>query len=96
MLHIAGVLLVLKKLGLLILLRKAGQIYRLTAADGRYTIGHSVSLGAVLIAAIGYATLYVVLRRANRSRDGMSVEERVRAMDAGMDGDRHPDFRYVL
>ncbi|KAI1774976.1 major facilitator superfamily transporter [Hypoxylon cercidicola] len=74
----------------------AGQIYRLTAADGRYTIGHSVSIGAVLTAAIGYATLYVVLRQINRNRDGMSVEERARAIDAGMDGDRHPDFRYVL
>jgi MFS family permease len=74
----------------------AGQIYRIKASDGRYVIGHAVSLTAISIAAIGYATMYTLLRRLNRKREAMSIEERIREIDAGKMGDRHPDFRYTL
>ncbi|KAI1333497.1 major facilitator superfamily transporter [Xylariaceae sp. FL0016] len=73
----------------------AGQIYRITASDGRYTIGHAVSITAITIAAIGYFAMWTTLRRINEKRDAMSVDERARLIDAGMKGDRHPDFRYI-
>jgi hypothetical protein len=74
----------------------AGQIYRISDTDGRYVIGHAVSISTITIAACGYALMYVLLRHLNRKRDVMSIEERVREIDAGKMGDRHPDFRYTL
>jgi MFS family permease len=74
----------------------AGQIYRISDTDGRYVIGHAVSISTITIAACGYALMYVLLRHLNRKRDAMSIEERVREIDAGKMGDRHPDFRYTL
>ncbi|KAJ4303735.1 hypothetical protein N0V90_002636 [Kalmusia sp. IMI 367209] len=74
----------------------AGQIYRLKDNDGRYVIGHAVSLSTMTVAAVGYATMYLLLRRLNKKREGMSIEERIREIDAGKMGDRHPDFRYTL
>jgi len=74
----------------------AGQIYRITDGDGRYVIGHAVSITAIAIAACGYALMYVWLQRINRKRDGMSIEARARQIDSGKLGDRHPDFRYTL
>lgn len=74
----------------------AGQIYRITASDGRYTIGHAVSLGAIIIASIGYSTMWTTLNRINHKREAMSIDERVREIDQGKKGDRHPDFRYTL
>jgi hypothetical protein len=74
----------------------AGQIYRLKDSDGRYVIGHSVSLAAITLAACGYATMFFLLRRLNRQREEMSIEERVREIESGKMGDRHPDFRYTL
>ncbi|KAF1956840.1 major facilitator superfamily transporter [Byssothecium circinans] len=74
----------------------AGQIYRITDTKGRYVIGHSVSLAAIATAAVGYTTYYLLLRRLNRKRDGMSIEERVREIESGKMSDRHPDFRYTL
>lgn len=74
----------------------AGQIYRITASDGRYTIGHAISLCTITLAACGYFTMHILLRKINERRDNMSVEERVRDIDAGRKGDQHPDFRYIL
>ncbi|ETS82371.1 hypothetical protein PFICI_04247 [Pestalotiopsis fici W106-1] len=74
----------------------AGQIYRLTEADGRYTIGHAISLATVVLAAIGYFVMWAALKRANDKRDNMNAEDRAMQIEAGKSGDRHPDFRYVL
>lgn len=74
----------------------AGQIYRISNSDGRYVIGHAVSICAITVAACGYGIMYIVLRRINRKRERMTIEERVREIDSGKLGDRHPDFRYTL
>jgi MFS family permease len=74
----------------------AGQIYRITNHDGRYVIGHAVSISTITTAACGYALMYVLLQRLNKKRDSMSIEQRIREMDADKLGDRHPDFRYTL
>ncbi|KAJ4375757.1 hypothetical protein N0V83_001033 [Neocucurbitaria cava] len=74
----------------------AGQIYRITNSDGRYVIGHAVSISTITTAACGYALMYLLLRRINRKREAMSIEERIREIDAGKMGDRHPDFKYTL
>lgn len=74
----------------------AGQIYRITASDGRYTIGHAVSLGTITVASVGYFTMWTILNRINHKREAMSMDERVREIDQGKKGDRHPDFRYTL
>jgi MFS family permease len=74
----------------------AGQIYRITDSDGRYVIGHAVSLTTISLAACGYATMYFIVRRLNQKREAMSIDERVREIDSGKMGDRHPDFRYTL
>jgi MFS family permease len=74
----------------------AGQIYRITNSDGRYVIGHAVSISTITTAACGYALMYVLLQRLNKKRDSMSIEERIREIDGGKLGDRHPDFRYTI
>jgi hypothetical protein len=74
----------------------AGQIYRITDSDGRYVIGHAVSLTTITLAACGYAAMYFLVRRLNQKRDAMSIDERIRGIDSGKMGDRHPDFRYTL
>ncbi|EUC38401.1 hypothetical protein COCVIDRAFT_33723 [Bipolaris victoriae FI3] len=74
----------------------AGQIYRLSNSDGRYVIGHAVSICAITVAACGYGIMYIVLRKINRKRERMTIEERIREIDSGKLGDRHPDFRYTL
>lgn len=74
----------------------AGQIYRITNRDGRYVIGHSVSLTAIILAAVGYAAMYVLLRSMNRKRDSLTEDEKKKMLDAGVKGDRHPEFRYTL
>lgn len=74
----------------------AGQIYRITNKDGRYVIGHGVSITAISLAACGYALMWFLLQRLNKKRDAMSIDERIREIDSGKLGDRHPDFRYTL
>ncbi|EQB49617.1 major facilitator superfamily transporter [Colletotrichum gloeosporioides Cg-14] len=74
----------------------AGQIYRITASDGRYTIGHAVSLGTITVASVGYFAMWTLLNKINNRRDNMSIDERAREIDQGKKGDRHPDFRYTL
>ncbi|KAF2174077.1 hypothetical protein M409DRAFT_16350 [Zasmidium cellare ATCC 36951] len=73
----------------------AGQIYRITNSDGRYVIGHAVSLSTIVCASIGYATMFFLLRGINRKREAMPEDEKRRLIDAGARGDRHPDFRYT-
>ncbi|KAI1496466.1 major facilitator superfamily transporter [Biscogniauxia marginata] len=74
----------------------AGQIYRITASDGRYTIGHGISLGTIVLAAFGYFAMWTCLTRINRRRDNMSINDKIQEIDAGKKGDRHPDFRYIV
>ncbi|CZT25765.1 related to permease of the major facilitator superfamily [Ramularia collo-cygni] len=74
----------------------AGQIYRITNVDGRYVIGHSVSLTTIILAAVGYAAMFVLLKSMNKKRDRLTQDEKMRMIDAGVKGDRHPDFRYTL
>ncbi|USW51509.1 Putative major facilitator superfamily, MFS transporter superfamily [Septoria linicola] len=74
----------------------AGQIYRITDGDGRYVIGHAVSLAAIVYAALGYCGLFVILRWINQRREKMSEDEQTKLIDAGAKGDRHPQFRYTL
>jgi hypothetical protein len=74
----------------------AGQIYRITNDDGRYVIGHAISITTITIAVCGYALTYFTLRRINKKRHAMPIEERVREIDSGKLGDRHPDFRHRL
>lgn len=74
----------------------ADQIYRITDRDGRYVIGHAVSLTTISLAACGYAAMYSLMRRLNQKREAMSTDERIREIDSGKMGDHHPDFRYTL
>lgn len=75
---------------------QAGQIYRLTTTDGRYTVGHAVSICTITLAAFGYFTMWSILSKINKKRDRMGMEEKVREIEAGKKGDRHPDFRYLV
>ncbi|KAF4121906.1 Major Facilitator Superfamily [Geosmithia morbida] len=72
-----------------------GQIFR-TTQNGKYVMGLSSSLAAVILAIAGHASLYMYLRRQNIKRDHMSQEERQAEIDAGKTGDFHPDYRYAL
>lgn len=40
--------------------------------------------------------LYVYLRRQNKIRDSLTVEDRARWIDEGSTGDAHPDYRFIL
>ena len=51
-------------------------------------VGHSVSLGAVTSAAIGYVVMWTLLDRLNTKRDRMSMDEKVREIDAGKKGEQ--------
>ena len=55
-----------------------------------------MSLGAITLGALGYVTMWTLLRGLNTKRDRMTMDEKVREIDAGKKGDRHPDFRYIL
>lgn len=74
---------------------QVGQIFRSTQ-NGKYVMGLSASLAAVLLAMVSQATLYFYLRRENRRRIGLSEEQREREVMAGKTGDFHPDYRYTL
>ncbi|KAJ5130863.1 uncharacterized protein N7515_006902 [Penicillium bovifimosum] len=77
----------------------AGQIYK-SPVNGRYLVGHSVSLAAICLACIGNASMWVLLRWHNTQRAQLSPEERERIISSGSyekkGGDFHPDFRYIL
>ncbi|KAM0815398.1 putative Major facilitator superfamily domain, general substrate transporter [Seiridium cardinale] len=72
-----------------------GQIFK-TTVNGKYLLGLSFSLGAVLLACIGHVVLYIFLRQQNKKRDRMTEEEKVHEIEHGKGGDFHPDFRYAL
>ncbi|UNI23020.1 hypothetical protein JDV02_008861 [Purpureocillium takamizusanense] len=72
-----------------------GQIFK-TKVNGKYLMGLSASLAAVLLAMLGHLSLYLYLRRQNRLRDQMTEEERQREISNGKTGDLHPDYRYTL
>jgi uncharacterized membrane protein len=59
-------------------------------------VGISASMAAVILACAGQITLYFYLRRANKKREAMTEDERVREIGAGKTGDFHPDYRYAL
>ncbi|THV85743.1 MFS general substrate transporter [Aureobasidium pullulans] len=72
-----------------------GQIFA-KKVNGKYVTGLSVSLGAVLLALLGHIALWAYMRSQNKKREAMSEEEREREINAGKDGDYHPDYRYAL
>lgn len=78
---------------------QAGQIYK-SEINGRYLVGHSVSLAAICLAFVGNVGMWALLRYHNVKRDKMSPEERERIVSSGSyekrGGDFHPDFRYIL
>jgi hypothetical protein len=74
----------------------AGQIYRIRDGDGRHVIGHAVSVAAIVLASMGYATMFGLLRSINKKRERLSEAEKVALVNDGVKGDRHPDFRYTL
>jgi hypothetical protein len=80
---------------LLISLAQVGQIFK-TKRDGKYVMGLSASLTAVMLASLGHVSLYMYLRRQNRKREAMSAEEREQEILKGKNGDFHPDYRYAL
>jgi hypothetical protein len=72
-----------------------GQIFSSTV-DGRYLLGLSFSLGSVVLASFGHATLYWHLNRENKRREQMTADQREYEIQNGKGGDFHPDFRYSL
>jgi len=80
---------------ILTLAYQVGQIFRATN-DGKYVVGISASMAAVVLACAGQITLYFCLRRANKRRESMTEDQRVREIGAGKTGDFHPDYRYAL
>lgn len=72
-----------------------GQIFKSTV-DGKYLLGLSFSLGSIMLACLGHATLWYILRSANRKRDAMTEEERQHEIEHGKGGDFHPDYRYTI
>ncbi|KAI2619308.1 MFS general substrate transporter [Hypoxylon sp. NC1633] len=72
-----------------------GQIFK-TTVNGKYLLGLSFSLGAVLMAITGHAAQYYIYSSANKRRDAMTEEERQYEIEHGKGGDFHPDYRYTL
>lgn len=72
-----------------------GQIFK-TKVGGKYLLGLSFSLGAVLLAACGHTALYFLLSRENKKREALTQEEREYEIEHGKGGDFHPDYRYAL
>ncbi|KAH9907555.1 major facilitator superfamily domain-containing protein [Xylariomycetidae sp. FL2044] len=72
------------------------QIFKDTAADGRYLVGEATSLGCALACAGLCLVLYTMLRRQNVIRESLTEEQRQQWIDEGHTGDAHPDYRYML
>ncbi|EPX72711.1 nicotinic acid plasma membrane transporter [Schizosaccharomyces octosporus yFS286] len=70
----------------------AGQIYRSTSAP-RYILGHSFTLGCVVVGLISYIVLFFSLRHSNRKRDERCARGE---FDPTLTGDYADDFRYFL
>lgn len=80
---------------MLISFLQVGQIFK-KKENGKYVMGLSASLAAVLLAVFGHVSLYMYLRRQNKRRDAMTEDERQREIRIGKTGDFHPDYRYAL
>ena len=80
---------------LVLTFHQVGQIFR-TTQNGKYVMGLSASMAAVLLACAGQIVLYLYLRKENKRRESMTEEERIREIGAGKVGDFHPDYRYAL
>jgi hypothetical protein len=73
----------------------AGRSYRISSSDGRYAIGHVVSLSVIVTAAAGYFLMFALLRRLNVKREAVLINERVREIGTGMKRNSHPNFSYT-
>ncbi|KAI9497316.1 major facilitator superfamily domain-containing protein [Zychaea mexicana] len=74
-----------------------GQIY---FDPPNYRKGHTIAICVVVLQSFMILALRIILKRINKRRDAMTVEEKERELakytDPGQIGDRHPDFRYAL
>jgi sugar phosphate permease len=62
----------------------------------KYTLGHAVSLGALVITVILAVAQVVYLRWENKKRDRGERDGRLVQDHGGSLGHRHPNFRYTL
>ncbi|KAL0065759.1 hypothetical protein AAF712_007242 [Marasmius tenuissimus] len=72
----------------------AGQIYR-SVDKPHYRLGHSVSLGAMVLAMIGMVGEVLIYKSRNAVKDRMSEEEKRQQDIDGVTGDRHHSFKQV-
>ncbi|KAK1232451.1 hypothetical protein PQX77_004428 [Marasmius sp. AFHP31] len=72
----------------------AGQIYR-SVDKPHYRLGHSVSLGAMVLAMIGMVGEVLIYKSRNAAKDRMSEEEKRQQDIDGVTGDRHHSFKQV-
>lgn len=62
-----------------------------------YTIGHSISLGAIVLALIGVAANMVYIKWENAARKAGKRDNRLKEVRRGKElGYQHPEFRYTL
>jgi hypothetical protein len=61
-----------------------------------YTLGHAVSLGALVITVILAVAQVVYLQWENKKRDRGERDDRLGQENEGRLGHRHPNFRYTL
>ena len=64
----------------------------------KYTVGHSINLGAIVLTLIGVVINMLYIRWENAARRAGKREYRFEQMREG-DGDlgyRHPEFKYTL
>lgn len=62
----------------------------------RYTLGHSISLGALVITIFLAAAQCAYLSWENKNREQSQRDGRLLQSDAGRLGHRHPNFRFTL
>ncbi|KAF9260695.1 major facilitator superfamily transporter [Marasmius fiardii PR-910] len=72
----------------------AGQIYRSTDKP-YYRLGHSISLGAMVLAMMGMIVEVMIYKSRNDAKDRMTEEEKQRQDLDGAAGDRHYSFKQV-
>jgi MFS family permease len=72
-----------------------GQIFK-TTVNGKYLLGLSFSLGAIVLASLGHLTLYWHFKRENRRREALTPEQREWEVVHGKGGDFDPNYKYSL
>ncbi|KAL0571834.1 hypothetical protein V5O48_010130 [Marasmius crinis-equi] len=72
----------------------AGQIYR-SVDKPYYRLGHSISLGAMVLAMMGMVVEVLIYKSRNNAKDRMTEEEKRKQDVDGVTGDRHHSFRQV-